>query len=134
MSKAHARHKPAILVVDDAPAVSTTLTWVLRENGYSCVAVGSWTEALRVCAGMSPDLALIELNLPDGTGVEVARDLRSCVPGCRMLFMSGDPEAGYEVQQAQAAGLDCELIPKPIPAEELLQRVKDALAQTVRCG
>lgn len=134
MSKAHARHKPAILVVDDAPAVSTTLMWVLRENGYNCVAVGSRTEALRVCAGMPPDLALIELELPDGTGVELARDLRSCVPGCRMLLMSGDPEAGYEVQRAQAAGLDSELIPKPIPAEELLQRVKDALAQPVRCG
>jgi len=134
MSKAHARHKPAVLVVDDAPAVSTTLMWVLRENGYNCVAVGSRMEALRVCAGMSPDLALIELDLPDGTGVELARDLRSCVPGCRMLLMSGDPEAGYDVQRAQAAGLDCELIPKPIPAEELLQRVKDALAQTVRCG
>src|SRR5689334_22339883 len=134
MSKAHARHKPAILVVDDAPAVSTTLMWVLRENGYHCVAVGSRTEAMRVCAGMSPDLALIELDLPDGTGVELARDLRSCVPGCRMLLMSGDPEAGYEVQRAEAAGLDCELIPKPIPAEELLQRVKDALAQPARCG
>ena len=134
MSKAHARHKPSILVVDDAPAVSTTLMWVLRENGYNCVAVGSRTEALRVCAGMPPDLALIELDLPDGTGVELARDLRSCVPGCRMLMMSGDPEAGYKVQRAQATGMDCELIPKPIPAEELLQRVKDALAQPVRCG
>jgi two-component system OmpR family response regulator len=131
MSKAHARHKPAILVVDDAPAVSTTLMWVLRDNGYNCVAVGSRTEALRVCAGMSPDLALIELDLPDGTGPNVARDLRSCVPGCRMLLMSGDPEAAYEVQRAQAT---CELIPKPIPAEELLQRVKDALAQPARCG
>ena len=134
MSRAHARHKPAVLVVDDALSVSTTLMWVLRESGYNCVAVGSRREALRVCTGMSPDLALIELNLPDGTGVEVARDLRSCVPGCRMLLMSGDPEAGYEVQGAQAAGLDCELLPKPIPAEELLQRLKDALAQPVRCG
>ena len=134
MSRAHARNKPAVLVVDDSPAVSTTLMWVLRENGYNCVAVGSRTEALRVCAGISPDLALIELNLPDGTGVEVARDLRGCVPGCRMLLMSGDPDAGDCVQRAQAAGLDCELLPKPIPAEELLQRVKDALAQPARCG
>jgi CheY-like chemotaxis protein len=68
MTRAHARHKPAVLVVDDAPAVSTTLMWVLRESGYNCIAVGSRMEALGVCAGMSPDLALIELNLPDGTG------------------------------------------------------------------
>ncbi len=134
MTRAHALHKPAVLVVDDAPAVSTTLMWVLRESGYACVAVGSRTEARRVCAAMSPDLALIELDLPDGTGVEVARDLRSSVPGCRMLLMSGDPQAGDCVELAQAAGLDCELIPKPIPAEELLQKVKDALAQPVRCG
>jgi DNA-binding response OmpR family regulator len=134
MSRGQARHKATVLVVDDAPAVSTTLMWVLRESGYNCAAVGSRTEALRVCAGMSPDLALIELNLPDGTGVETVRDLRSCVPGCRMLLMSGDPDACDEVQRAQAAGLDCELLPKPIPAEELLLKVKDALAQPVRCG
>lgn len=134
MSRVHVLHKPAVLVVDDSPAVSTTLMWVLRESGYNCVAVGSRTEALQVCAGMSPDLALIEIDLPDGSGLEAARDLRSCVPGCRMLLMSGDPEAGDEVQRAQAAGLDCELLPKPIPAEELLQKLKDALAQPVRCG
>jgi CheY-like chemotaxis protein len=41
MSRAHGGQKPAVLVVDDSPAVSTTLMWVLRENGYNCVAVGS---------------------------------------------------------------------------------------------
>lgn len=134
MSRAHAPHKPTVLVVDDAPAVSTTLKWLLRESGYNCATVGSRAEALRLCAGMSPDLAVIELNLPDGTGLETARDLRSCVPGCRMLLMSGDPDAGDYVEQAGAGGLDCELLPKPIPPEELLQKVKDALAQPVRCG
>lgn len=134
MSRVHARHKPAVLVVDDSPAVSTTLMWVLRESGYNCIAVGSRTEALRICAGMAPDLALIELDLPDGSGLDLARDLRRCVPGCRMLLMSGDPDAGDCVRRAEAAGLDRELLPKPVPAEELLVRVKDALAQPVRCG
>jgi len=134
MSKGHTHRKPTVLVIDDAVAVRTTLMWVLRENGYTCPAVGSRTEALRLCAGISPDLALIEMSLPDATGVETARDLRSFVPGCRMFLMSGDPEAGDNVQRARAAGLDCELLPKPIPAEELLQKVKDALAHPVRCG
>jgi CheY-like chemotaxis protein len=107
MTKARTHHKPTVLVIDGALAVSTTLMWVLRENGYNCAAVGSRKEALRLCAGMSPDLALIEVSLPDGTGVETARDLCDCVPGCKMFLMSGDPEAGDDVQRARAAGLNC---------------------------
>jgi two-component system, NarL family, response regulator DesR len=129
MSRAHHHRKLTVLVVDDAVAVSTTLMWLLRQNGYECAAVGTRREALQLCAGMSPDLALIEMSLPDASGVETARDLRSRVPGCRMLLMSGDPDAGDYVHRARAAGLDCELLPKPIPVEELLQKVQDVLAQ-----
>jgi CheY-like chemotaxis protein len=129
VTKPRTRRKPTVLVVDDAVAVSTTLMWVLRESGYHCTAVGSRTEALNFCSGASPDLALIEMNLPDASGVETVRDLRACLPGCKMFLMSGDPEAGGDLLRARAAGMNCELLPKPIPAEELLQKVKDALAQ-----
>jgi DNA-binding response OmpR family regulator len=128
MTKAHT-NKPTVLVVDDAAAVSTTLVWVLRESGYNCTAVGSRSEALRLCAGLAPDLALIEINLPDGSGMEAARDLRHCVPGCKMLLMSSDPDTLDTVTETRLAGVNCEVLPKPIPVEELLQRVKDALAQ-----
>lgn len=122
-------HKPTVLVVDDAAAVSTTLVWVLRDSGYNCSAVATRAEALQLCAGVAPDLALIELDLPDGSGVDTASDLRHRVPGCKMLLMSSDSEAGDCITRARASGLECELLPKPIPVEELLQRVKEALAQ-----
>lgn len=131
MSKARLRSKPTVLVIDDAVAVSTTLTWVLRQNGYNCIAVGSRAEAVRTCAGITPDVALIEMSLPDGSGMDTACDLRRYVPGCRMLLMASDPESGERIEAARAMGLEYEVIPKPIPAEELLQRVKDALAQPV---
>ncbi len=128
MTKAHTR-KPTVLVVDDAAAVSTTLVWVLRESGYNCTAAGSRSEALHLCAGLAPDLALIEVNLPDGSGMEAARDLHHRVPGCKMLLMSGDPDTLDDVTEARRAGVNCEVLPKPIPVKELLQRVRDALAQ-----
>ena len=131
MSKAHLSHKPTVLVVDDAVGVSSTLMWVLRQNGYICVAVASRAEAVLACAGLVPDVALIEMSLPDGNGVETARELRCYVPGCRMLLMAGDPESGEHLEAARAMGFDCEVIPKPIPPEELLQKIKDALAQPV---
>jgi DNA-binding response OmpR family regulator len=128
MTKAHTR-KPTVLVVDDAAAVSTTLVWVLRESGYDCTAAGSRSEALHLCTRLAPDLALIEMNLPDGSGMEAARDLRRHVPGCKMLLMSGDPDTLDNVTEARLAGVNCDVLPKPIAVEELLQRVKDALAQ-----
>lgn len=128
MSQSRPHHRPAVLVIDDAPAVSTTLLWVLKKNGYQCAAAGTRREALQLCAGFTPDLALIEVSLPDARGVDLARDLRRRVPGCRMFLMSGDPEIS-DLQQARAAGLDCDLLPKPIPVEELLRKLKHALAQ-----
>src|ERR1041384_3763808 len=94
-----ARRKATVLVVDDTAAVSTTLMWVLRDSGYNCTAVATRAEALQVCAGVAPDLALIELTLPDGSGVDTVRDLRRRLPGCRMLLMSSDPEAGDYMMQ-----------------------------------
>ena len=131
MSKTHIHNKPTVLVVDDAVAVSTTLTWVLRQNGYACVAVASRTEAVQTCAGIAPDVALIEMTLSDGSGLDTARELRRYVPGCRMLLMAGDPQSGQDVEAARAGGFDCEVIPKPIPPEELLQKIRDVLAQPV---
>jgi DNA-binding response OmpR family regulator len=127
MSQSRPHHRPAVLVIDDAPAVSTTLVWVLKQNGYRCATAATRREALQLCAGFTPDLALIEMSLPDARGVDLARDLRRRVPGCRMFLMSSDPEIGG-LQQARA-GLDCDLLPKPIPVEELLRKLKQALAQ-----
>lgn len=129
MTSAHAHNKPSVLVIDDDPAVSTTLMWVLRQNGYKSSVAHNRVEALQLAPGMAPDLALIEMNLPDGLGTEAACELHRRLPGCRMLLMSSDPDAGEYLLQARASGLECELIPKPIPVEELLQRVKNALAQ-----
>ena len=129
MSRAHPHSHPAVLVVDDDPAVSTTLMWVLQQNGYESIVAHTQAEALQNCAKLTPDLALIEMNLPDGLGTEAARELHRRLPGCKLLLMSSDPEAGETFRQAQAAGLASDLIPKPIAVEELLQRVKQALAQ-----
>ncbi|HSB76267.1 MAG TPA: response regulator [Terriglobales bacterium] len=129
MSRARSHHKATVLVIDDALPVSTTLVWVFRESGYNCAAVGSRAEAVQVCSGLAPDVALIEMSLPDASGVDTARDLRNFVPGCRMLLMSSDPEAGDELARARAVGVTCELIPKPIPVEELLHKVKAVLAR-----
>lgn len=129
MTRAHAHSRPAVLVVDDDPAVSTTLMWVLRQNGYNSSVARTQEEAFQHCAKLPPDLALIEMNLPDGRGTDAACELHRRLPGCKLLLMSSDPEAGEDFRRAQAAGLDCDLIPKPIPVEELLQRVKETLAQ-----
>jgi CheY-like chemotaxis protein len=132
MTGTHAHIRPTVLVVDDTTAVSTTLVWVLRQNGYHCSAARTKAEALQLCSEMAPDLVLIEMMLPDCSGIEAARELRRYAPGCRTLFMSSDPEAGTYLQQARAAGLDCELLPKPIPVADLLEKIQHALAPASR--
>lgn len=119
-----------MLIVDDDQAVSTTLMWVFRQNGYHSSVAHTQAEALRRCVEQAPDLALIEMNLPDAVGTEAALELHRRLPGCKLLFMSSDPDAGEHFRKAQGSGLGGELIPKPVAVEELLYRVKEALAHS----
>src|SRR5256885_2348538 len=69
-----------VLIVDDYPDTATSLALILAAMGHQARACTSGHEALAVAAEFLPEVALIDIHMPDLTGHEVARALRA-VPG-----------------------------------------------------
>lgn len=79
-----------ILVVDDDPSHVQLMLSLLRPLGFEVEAVGTGAEAATATARFQPDLAMVDLSLPDMTGWDVARALRSASPRLRLLVVSAN--------------------------------------------
>ena len=71
------------MVVDDHPMWRDAVARDLAEAGYDVVATAAdGAQALRVTGAARPDVVVLDLQLPDMSGVEVTRGLRAAHPGC----------------------------------------------------
>src|SRR6516164_8562653 len=91
----HPRGEPmgaaTILLVDDDETLSRVLRRVLVQQGYTVVEAGTVAGALQVARETPPQLGLLDLRLPDGDGVELARKLTA--EGCQfpVILMTAYP-------------------------------------------
>ncbi len=79
-----------VLVVDDDPTVSQVLKRSLESMGCTIENVGTCGDALVRGAESSFDLALVDINLPDGDGIDLISQLRDTAPDLHFVAMSGD--------------------------------------------
>ncbi|HEX3243818.1 MAG TPA: response regulator [Chloroflexota bacterium] len=115
-----------ILVVDDTPQNIRLLDAVLTPRGYDVIPATSGQEALNAVAERSPDLILLDIQMPVMDGYEVCRRIRE-EPATRALPIVMITAAGdQEKLRALEAGAD-EFIAKPFNQAELLARVKSLL-------
>jgi DNA-binding NarL/FixJ family response regulator len=111
-----------VVVVDDHPMWRDGVARDLAEAGYDVVAaVGEGTQAVRVCAGLRPDVVVLDLQLPDLSGVEVIARLLATQPGVRILVLSASGEH-QDVLDAVKAGASGYLV-KSARREEFLDAV-----------
>jgi two-component system, NarL family, response regulator DevR len=100
--------KIRLMVVDDHEVVRLGLSALFRQtSGIEVVAeAGSVADAVKGAAQQHPDVVLMDLRLPDGTGIDACRDILSAQPGTRVLFLTShsDEEAVVSTILAGAAG------------------------------
>ena len=93
-----------VMVVDDHPMWRDAVARDLTEAGYQVVAtVTDGAQALRVAGPARPDVVVLDLQLPDMSGVEVTRGLRAAHPAVRVLVLSASGEQ-QDVLDAVKAG------------------------------
>lgn len=111
---------PVVLVVDDEPLVRRFVATVLRHEGWSVLEAGSAVTALAIADAGPFDLLVTDYEMPDVTGVALARLLRKRDEDLPVLMVSGHPDAAREV-----LGLDgrTAFALKPFAAEELVTSV-----------
>lgn len=97
-----------VFLVDDHEVIREGLRGVIElEGGFKVVGdAGSCADAIARARAVKPDVAVIDIQLPDGSGVEVCRELRSILPDCACLMLTSfsDEEAMLESVLAGAAG------------------------------
>jgi two-component system KDP operon response regulator KdpE len=113
-----------VLVVDDERQILRALKVILREAGYEAIEAATMEEALDRAAVRPPDAAILDLMLPDGSGVELCRRLRewSSIP---IIVLSAIGEEDAKVEALEAGADD--YVTKPFGARELVARLAAAL-------
>ena len=116
-----------VLVVDDDPAMQRTLGIGLRARGYDVLPASDVRTAVEACAEDDPDVVLLDLGLPDLSGVEVLRTVRetSQVP---VIVLSARHGSDDKVQ-ALDVGAD-DYVTKPFGMDELLARLRAAVRRS----
>lgn len=123
----HPRHTPRVLVVDDDPITNRILCGMLTRAGFHSSAAYDAAQALAGVTAQPPDLVLMDVHLPDGSGFDICRSLqgRSGLVPTPVLFISADNDVKTKVQGFDAGGVD--FITKPLAAAEILARVSTHL-------
>lgn len=108
-----------VMVVDDHPMWREGVARDLTEAGFLVVATsGEGRQAIRVAAAARPDVVVLDLQLPDISGVEVILGLRAALPEVRVLMLSASGEQ-QSVLDAVKAGATGYLVKSTAPAEFL---------------
>jgi two-component system KDP operon response regulator KdpE len=120
-----------ILVVDDEPQIVRALKVILRGAGYATEQAESKEEALNAVSVRPPDAMVLDLVLPDGSGVDVCTEVRSWT-SLPIIVLSA---VGDEREKVKAldAGAD-DYITKPFGTDELLARLRAALRRVSEDG
>ncbi|MEH0935591.1 response regulator transcription factor [Micromonospora psammae] len=107
------------MVVDDHPMWREGVARDLTEAGHQVVATsGEGRQAVRVAAAVRPDVVVLDLQLPDISGVAVVQGLRAVLPQVRVLMLSASGEQ-QDVLDAVKAGATGYLLKSAAPAEFL---------------
>lgn len=118
---------PTVLVADDDEDIRELVCVVLRHAGLEPWAVPTGDEALDAARTRDWRMAVLDVNMPGLTGVEICRELKgSELARMPILLMSGD-SAPQDVAAGYAAGAD-EFLPKPFGMQDLLRRVTELLS------
>ncbi len=119
-----AERAPRILLVDDEQSIQTLLSYPLRKDGYEVVQAGNGREALVRFREQPFDLVVLDLMLPQVSGLEVCRRLRerSAVP---IIMLTARAEESDKVVGLETGADD--YITKPFSLREFRSRVKAAL-------
>jgi DNA-binding response OmpR family regulator len=115
-----------IIVADDDKVLSKMICGILKESGHKPRAAFDAMQVMMFAVKEPPDLVILDINMPGGTGLDVLRKLKnsSKTSGVPVIVITGstDQKLPDEVLMLGAT----HFLPKPIEPAVLLQAVKDA--------
>lgn len=120
-----------LLLVEDNESILLGLEYLMQEEGYETDVARSYAEAMERYNGAAYDLVLLDINLPDGDGYELCRQMKRSqdVP---VIFLTAREEE-EDVVQGFELGAD-DYIQKPFRNRELISRIQNVLRRRGKTG
>ena len=116
-----------MFLVDDDPSIVRTLEGFLKRAGFQTASAADVAGALRGIRAERPDLILLDVHLPDGSGFDVCRSLNREASAFTtpILFISANEDTSTKIRGFECGAVD--YITKPIVGEEVMARVRTHL-------
>ena len=114
-----------IYLIDDDESMRTSLARMLGEVGYQVQEYASATDFLEKSLPLAPAVILLDMQMPDITGLELQKELLSLGRKTPIIFISGQSHPHQIVQALKNGAVD--FLFKPFNLEELLQAINEAL-------
>src|SRR5215213_5196813 len=112
-----------VLIVDDSALVTGALQLLLEESGYRVTVAEDLAQAVAACVAAAPDVALLDLTLPDGEGLELFGRLADGQRPRVSVALTGHNDPVIRQRCLDAGCRD--MLVKPVPIRELLGRVRE---------
>lgn len=107
-----------MLVVDDDAVFGDVLSRALTRRGFAVEAVRGVQAALAAIAGNAPDFAVVDLKMPDGSGLTLVEELKRHNPQVRIVVLTGFASVATAVEAIKLGAVH--YLPKPADADEIV--------------
>jgi DNA-binding NtrC family response regulator len=115
----------SILLVDDDDAFRRVLGGELERLGFQVAAVGTGADALQTLPSTEPDIVLLDLQLPDLSGLDLLKAIREHNGTAEVIMLTGHGSIDTAIESIRAGAFD--YLAKPCPLDELEVRIQRAL-------
>jgi two-component system, OmpR family, response regulator len=119
---------PRVLVVDDEPTLTDLLSMALRYEGWDVRTAADGLSAVRTAREFRPDAVVLDIMLPDLSGLEVLHRLRADATDVPVLFLTAMDATEDRIAGLTAGGDD--YVTKPFSLEELVARLRNLMRRT----
>lgn len=117
--------KPRILVIDDDPNLRKTLVDIMRLKGYETESAANGMEGLALIRENPVNLALIDIGLPDISGVEVLKNIKADYPATDVIILTGNATLDSAIEAANMGAFS--YLVKPYDIEQLTLNIQRAV-------
>ena len=117
-----------VLVVDDEPVLAELVSMALRYEGWDIATAGDGATAISLAHDNPPDVVVLDVMLPDMSGLDVLHKLREQIPGLPLLLLTAKDSVEDRIAGLTAGGDD--YVTKPFSIEEVVLRLRALLRRT----
>jgi two-component system OmpR family response regulator len=117
-----------VLVVDDEPVLAELVSMALRYEGWEIATAGDGESAIALARDNPPDVVVLDVMLPDMSGLDVLHELRAQIPGLPLLLLTAKDSVEDRIAGLTAGGDD--YVTKPFSLEEVVLRLRALLRRT----